>query len=98
MKKNNAWLGYLIVLGTFLVVVTLMYNGVMGQNNREISYSQLWELIDAGQVKSVAIRGTDLWGLKTDTTIPNAKFPEQDYDFETTVTDIESFRKDLRNP
>ncbi len=94
MKKNNAWLGYLIVLGTFLVVVTLMYNGVMGQNNREISYSQLWELIDAGQVKSVAIRGTDLWGLKTDTTIPNAKFPEQDYDFETTVTDIESFRKE----
>ncbi|MGN1369475.1 MAG: ATP-dependent zinc metalloprotease FtsH [Aristaeellaceae bacterium] len=92
MKRNRGWLGYLIVLCAFLAVA-LMFNGsMMSQSNREITYAQLWEMIDAGQVKSVAIRGTSLWGLKTDTSIPESKFPERDYDFEATISDIASFR------
>ena len=94
MKRNRGWLGYLIVLAPLLVIALLLNGSMMGQPSREITYAQLWEMIDAGQVKTVAIRGTNLWGLKTDTTIPDSRFPEADYDFETTVTNIESFRQE----
>lgn len=92
MNRNRGWLGYIIVLCAFLAVALLLNNSMLLQNNREVTYAQLWEMIDAGQVKSVAIRGTNLWGLKTDTSIPETKFPERDYDFEATITNIESFR------
>ena len=94
MKRNRGWLGYLIVLAPLLVIALLLNGSMMGQPSREITYAQLWEMIDAGQVKTVAIRGTNLWGLKTDTTIPDSRFPEAAYDFETTVTNIESFRQE----
>ena len=93
MKRNRAWTGYVVVLAVLLAIV-LLYSSMIGQQSREITYSQLWEMIDAGQVKTVAIRGTSLWGLKTDTTIPEARFPEGDYDFECVITDIESFRQE----
>ncbi len=92
MNRNRGWLGYIIVLCAFLAVALLLNNSVLLQKNREVTYAQLWEMIDAGQVKSVAIRGTSLWGLKKDTSIPENKFPERDYDFEATITSIESFR------
>ncbi len=94
MKRNRAWTGYLIVLAAFLAVALLFNGGMLGQKSREVTYAKLWEMIDAGQVKSVAIRGTKLWGLTTDTTIPDSRFPESAYDFETTITDIESFRQE----
>ncbi len=94
MKRNRGWLSYVIVLLPLLVVALLINSSLMGQQSREITYAQLWEMIDAGQVKSVAIRETKLWGLKTDTTIPDSRFPESAYDFEATVTDIESFRQE----
>ena len=94
LKRNRGWTGYLIVLAAFLAVALLLNGSMLGQQNKEITYAKLWEMIDAGQVKCVAIRGTQLWGLKTDTTIPDSKFPERAYDFETTVTDIESFRQE----
>ncbi|MBE5811501.1 MAG: ATP-dependent zinc metalloprotease FtsH [Clostridiales bacterium] len=72
-----------------------MLNGTMlGQQSKKVTYAQMWEMIEAGQVKTVAIRGTNLWGLTTETTIPDSRFPESAYDFETTVTDIESFRQE----
>ncbi len=91
MKRNRGWTGYIAVLGILLVIM-LMYSGMMGREDREITYAQMWEMIDRGEVKSVAIRETHLWGLKTDTNIPDSRFPEGDYDFEVTITDIESFR------
>ena len=92
MKRNRGWLGYLIVLAPLLVIALLLNGSMMGEQSREVTYAQLWDMIDAGQVKTVAIRGTHLWGLKTDTSIPDSRFPETAYDFEAIVTDIESFR------
>ena len=94
MKRNRGWASYALVIGVFLAIVLLINGSMLGQQDREITYAQLWELIDAGQVKTVAIRGTQLWGLKTDTTIPDARFPDSAFDFETVITDIESFRQE----
>ena len=94
MKRNRGWLGYIVVLLPLLAIALLLNGSVLGQQSKEITYAKLWEMIDAGQVKSVAIRDTKLWGLTTDTTIPDSRFPESAYDFETTVTDIESFRQE----
>ena len=94
MKRNRVWKSYLIVLGVFLVIALMLNGTMMGQQSKKVTYAQMWEMIEAGQVKTVAIRGTSLWGLTTDTTIPESRFPESAYDFETTVTDIESFRQE----
>ena len=92
MKRNRGWLGYFVVLAPLLVIALLLNTTLLGETNREITYAQLWEMIDEGQVKAVAIRGTKLWGLKTGTDIPDSRFPESAYDFEATVTSIDSFR------
>ena len=94
MKRNRGWLSYVILLGVFLSIVLMLNETVLGQQNREITYAKLWEMIDAGQVKSVAIQGTHLWGLKTDTEVPDSRFPDRAYDFEAVITDIESFRQE----
>ena len=94
MKRNRGWTGYLIVLAAFLAVALLLNGSMLGQPSREITYAQLWEMIDKGEVKSVAIRGTNLWGLKNGSEIPESRFPERAYDFEATITDIESFRQE----
>ena len=94
MKRNRGWTGYLIVLAAFLAVALLLNGSMLGQPSREVTYAQLWEMIDKGEVKSVAIRGTNLWGLKNDSEIPESRFPERAYDFEATITDIESFRQE----
>ncbi len=90
MKKNRGWLTYIAVLGVFLVIAVLVTGGMMPQD-RTLTYAELWEAIDAGKVKSVAIRGTNLWGLYTDTDVRDEQFPEQNYDFEVTIADRESF-------
>jgi len=92
LKRNRGWLGYFVVLAPLLVIALLLNTTLLGETNREITYAQLWEMIDEGQVKAVAIRGTKLWGLKTGTDIPDSRFPESAYDFEATVTSIDSFR------
>ncbi len=94
MKRNRGWSGYIIVLVSFLAIAMMLNSSLMGMEDKEISYARLWEMIDAGQVKTVAIRETHLWGLTTDTAIADSRFPERDYDFEVTITDIESFRQE----
>jgi len=94
LKRNRVWKSYLIVLGVFLVIALMLNGTMLGQQSKKVTYAQMWEMIEAGQVKTVAIRGTNLWGLTTETTIPDSRFPESAYDFETTVTDIESFRQE----
>ncbi len=94
MKRNRGWAGYVIVLAAFLTIALMLNGSLLGLEDKEVTYAELWTMIDAGQVKSVAIRGTELWGLKTDTEIADSRFPERDYDFEVTITDIESFRQE----
>ncbi len=94
MKRNRSWLSYVVVLLPLLLIALLFNSGLTAQQDTKVTYAKLWEMIDAGEVKSVAIRDTKLWGLKNDTTIPDSRFPEAAYDFECTVTDIESFRQE----
>ena len=90
MKKNRGWMSYIVVLGIFILIAVLINSGMM-QEDRTLTYTELWEKIEAGEVKTVAIRGTNLWGLYKDTDIREEKFPAQDYDFEATIADRESF-------
>ena len=90
MKKNRGWLTYVAVLGVFLVLAVLLTGGMMPKD-RTLTYTEMWDKIDAGEVKSVAIRGTSLWGLYKDTKIREDDFPTKDYDFEVTIADRDSF-------
>ena len=83
-------MSYVVVLGIFILIAVLINSGMM-QEDRTLTYTELWDKIEAGQVKSVAIRGTNLWGLYKDTEVKEDKFPAQDYDFEATIADRESF-------
>ena len=85
MKKNRGILGYLALLGT-LLLVALMINGGMSQPvSKRIEYPQLLKMIEEGQVARVAIRNNSLVGLKKTTQVSSLAFPDQDYDFETTI-------------
>ncbi len=94
MKKTRGLMGYVLVLGTFLLVAVLL-SGSMGTVDKHITYSELMTMISAGEVESVAIRDTSLVGLKKGTTVPAAQFPDRKYDFETTIGDnfIDSARQ-----
>ena len=93
MKKNRGWVGFVMVLAIFLLTAILL-NGGLNQRDRRLTYAEMWEKIEAGEVKSVAIRETNLWGLYTETKVAETNFPQRDYDFEVTITDIESFRQE----
>ena len=85
MKKNKGIAGYLIVLGV-IVLIAVLLNGGLGQtDNKRIEYPELLTMIEKGEVKRVAIRNNSLVGIRTDTQIIDADFPERSYDFETTI-------------
>ena len=94
MKRNRGWASYVILLAVLLTVVMMVSDSGLLSPKKDVTYAELWTMVDAGQVKSVAIQGTTLWGLKTDTEIADSRFPSREYDFVTTVTDIESFRQE----
>ncbi len=86
MKKSSKGLmGYVVVIATFLIIAILLNGGLGTQENKRIEYPQLLQMIENGQVSRVAIRGTSLVGLKTNTTVAASNFPDRQYDFETTI-------------
>ena len=86
MKKSSKGLmGYVVVIATFLIIAILLNGGMGTQENKRIEYPQLLQMIENGQVSRVAIRGTSLVGLKTNTTVAASNFPDRQYDFETTI-------------
>ncbi len=85
MKKNRGWVGYLVVLVTFLSIAILLNGTVLGQKDRTVTYPQLLEMIQKDEVAAVAIRNTSLVGLKKDTKVRASDFPDNDYDFDTTI-------------
>ena len=87
MKKSRGMFGYLAVLLLMVIVLSLLFNNGFGSNTRDrrITYPQLLTMIDEGKVSSVAIRGTSLVGVTTDTKVADADFPDKNYDFETTI-------------
>ena len=94
MKRSRGLTGYVVVVATILVIALLI--GGTGQSvNRRIEYPELLTMMQEDQVKAVAIRGTTLVGLRRETKIADADFPERSYDFETTISDdfIETARQ-----
>ena len=96
MKKSSRGLmSYVVLIGTFLLIAILVNGGMSGTVNKRIEYPKLLEMIQEDQVARVAIRGTSLVGLKRDTMVAAADFPNRAYDFETTIGDdfIETVRQ-----
>ena len=96
MKKSSRGLmSYVVLIGTFLLISILLNNMMGGPVNRRIEYPQLLQMIQEDQVARVAIRNNNLVGLKRNTTVAAADFPERAYDFETTIGEdfIETVRQ-----
>ena len=85
MKKSRGIVGYLALLGTLLVIAVLLNGGMKEPVSKRIEYPQLLQWIEEGQVARVAIRNNSLVGLKKNTRVSVQSFPDQDYDFETTI-------------
>ena len=84
-KKQRGIMGYVVLIAIF-IVIALVLNGGFGQTaNRRIEYPELLTAIREDNVKAVAIRGTSLVGLYRNGKTAERYFPEQDYDFETTI-------------
>lgn len=79
--------GYVAVLLLMVLTISMLFTNGFGSNirDRRITYPQLLTMIEEGQVRSVAIRGTSLVGVTTTTTVADADFPDKNYDFETTI-------------
>ena len=84
-KSSRGIIGYVALLGTLLVIAVLLNGGMNQTVSKRIEYPQLLEQIEQGKVGRVAIRNNSLVGLYTTTRVLAANFPEQDYDFETTI-------------
>ncbi len=80
-------MSYVAVLAILVLVAVLLNTGLVNQPDRRIDYPELLSLIENDEVKSVAIRGTSLVGIRRDTRVREADFPETNYDFETTIGD-----------
>ena len=86
MKKSSRGIvGYVALLGTLLVIAILLNGGLNQTVSKRIEYPKLLEMIEQGKVGRVAIRNNSLVGLTNTTRVLNGAFPEQDYDFETTI-------------
>ena len=84
-KQSRGYLGYIILLGTLLVIAILLNGGLNQTVSKRIEYPKLLEMIESGKVGRVAIRNTSLVGLTKTTMVPAVDFPDRSYDFETTI-------------
>ncbi len=86
MKKSKGFVGYIVLLVSFIAIATLVNGGLLGNQSKRIEYPELIQLIQNEEIEAVAIRNTSLLGLLKDTKIKDKKsFPESRYDFETTI-------------
>lgn len=86
-KSSKGFTGYVVILAVLLVVALLVNQGMGTANGKRIEYPALLEMIKNDQVERVAIRNNQLVGLVKGTTIPANQFPDQRFDFETTIGD-----------
>ena len=86
-KSSKGFTGYVVILTVLLMVALLVNQGMGTANGKRIEYPALLEMIKNDQVERVAIRNNQLVGLVKGTTIPASQFPDQRYDFETTIGD-----------
>ena len=88
-------MSYVVLIGTFLLIAILLNGSLSDPVNKRIEYPELLQMIQEDQVARVAIRNNYLVGLKKNTTVAAADFPDRAYDFETTIGDdfIETVRQ-----
>ena len=94
-KSSRGLMSYVVMIGTFLLIAILL-NGTLGNPvSKRIEYPELLQMIEEDQVGRVAIRNNTLVGLRRDTKVAAADFPDNEYDFETTIGDdfIETVRQ-----
>ena len=84
-KQSRGIVGYIALLGTLLIVAILINGGMGSTVSKRIEYPRLLEMIDQGEVSRVAIRNNSLVGLTKTTRVSSRDFPDEDYDFETTI-------------
>ncbi len=84
-KAQKGMMGYIVLIAAFILIAVIL-NGGFGQSiNRRIEYPALLEAIKNEKVAAVAVRGSTLVGVYTDSAVAKADFPERAYDFETTI-------------
>ena len=86
-KSSKGFTGYVVILTVLLMVALLVNQGMGTANGKRIEYPALLEMIKNDQVERVAIRNNQLVGLVKGTMIPANQFPDQRFDFETTIGD-----------
>ena len=84
-KPSKGYIGYIILLGTLLLIAILLNGGLSQTVSKRIEYPELLARIEKGEVARVAIRNTSLVGLTKTTNVASADFPEKSYDFETMI-------------
>ena len=84
-RSSKGVVGYVVLLGTLLVIAILLNGGLNQTVSRRIEYPALLEKIEKNEVGRVAIRNNALVGVNKVTTVISGNFPERDYDFETTI-------------
>ncbi len=84
-KAQKGMMGYIVLIAAFILIAVIL-NGGFGQSiNRRIEYPALLEAIKNEKVAAVAVRGSTLVGVYTDSAVAKADFPERAYDFETNI-------------
>ncbi|MBQ6175379.1 MAG: ATP-dependent zinc metalloprotease FtsH [Clostridia bacterium] len=82
-----------------MLLIAIMLNNALGGagQNRRVEYHQILEMVRNGEIKAVAMRGTSLVGVKaTGSRVQERDFPENDYDFETTIGSDVQFIEDAK--
>ena len=97
-KPNRGLMSYVIIIGVMLLIAIMLNNALGGAGqNRRVEYHQILEMVRNGEIKAVAMRGTSLVGVKaTGSRVQERDFPENDYDFETTIGSDEQFIEDAK--
>ena len=83
--RRRGFIAYLLVILVFVMVATMVSSTMNATPSKRIEYPALLEMIQKGEVSRVAIRSSSLVGMRKDSTIPASSFPEDNYDFETTI-------------
>ncbi|NMD39008.1 MAG: ATP-dependent zinc metalloprotease FtsH [Christensenellaceae bacterium] len=94
MKKSKGFIGYIVLLASFIIIALLINGGIGTKESKRIEYPRLLEIIQENRVDRVAILNNNLVGLYKDTKIPANSFPDSAFDFETTIG--ENFILDVR--
>ncbi|MCQ2457636.1 MAG: ATP-dependent zinc metalloprotease FtsH [Clostridia bacterium] len=84
-KSSKGLFGYLVLIGTLVLIAVLLNGGFDKTVSKRIEYPKLLEMIEKDEVGRVAIRGNSLVGTSKKTQVADVDFPDNSYDFETTI-------------